>query len=58
MAGGGYDYLLKITLVGAAKVGKTCLLTRYAEDTFNPSYDATIGEQLCPFVCLSDVLLV
>jgi len=44
MAGGGYDYLLKITLVGAAKVGKTCLLTRYVEDTFNPSYDATIGE--------------
>ena len=52
MAGGGYDYLFKLTLVGAVKTGKTCLLARYAQDTFEPAYIATIGEcvyQLCLF---------
>ena len=44
MAGVGYDYVLKVTLVGAEKVGKTCLLRRYTEDIFSPSYVATIGK--------------
>ncbi|XP_065897381.1 ras-related protein Rab-8A-like isoform X2 [Dysidea avara] len=43
MADAGYDYLIKLTLVGAAQVGKSCLLLRYVEDCFSPAYIATIG---------------
>lgn len=40
-----YDYLFKIFLVGNALLGagKTNLLTRYAKDSFSPTYNATIG---------------
>ena len=44
MADAGYDYLIKLTLVGAAQVGKSCLLLRYVEDCFSPAYIATIGK--------------
>jgi small GTP-binding protein len=38
-----YDYLLKILLVGDMSVGKSSLLTRYADNTFSESYISTIG---------------
>lgn len=38
-----YDYLFKLVLVGDSGVGKSCLLLRFADDTFNESYISTIG---------------
>ncbi|CAF1256129.1 unnamed protein product [Rotaria sordida] len=38
-----YDHLLKLLLIGDADVGKSSLLFRFADDTFNESYLATIG---------------
>ena len=29
-----YDFLFKLALIGDSEVGKTCMLTRYAEDAF------------------------
>lgn len=39
----GYDLLLKILTIGDSAVGKTCLLMRYANDTFSPTFITTIG---------------
>jgi len=38
-----YDYLLKMLLIGDSGVGKSCLLVRFADDTYNSSYISTIG---------------
>jgi small GTP-binding protein len=38
-----YDIALKILTVGDSSVGKTCLLMRYANDAFSPTYITTIG---------------
>jgi len=38
-----YDLLQKFLCVGDSGVGKSCLLLRYADDTFNDSYMSTIG---------------
>ena len=38
-----YDYLFKLLLIGDSGVGKTCLLFRFAEDAFNPTFISTIG---------------
>jgi len=38
-----YDYLYKIIVVGDSGVGKSCILLRYADDTFSDSHMATIG---------------
>uniref|UniRef100_A0A5S6QAG8 Ras-related protein Rab-8A n=1 Tax=Trichuris muris TaxID=70415 RepID=A0A5S6QAG8_TRIMR len=38
-----YDYLFKLLLIGDSGVGKTCLLFRFAEDSFSPSFISTIG---------------
>lgn len=35
--------LHKMVAVGESGVGKTCLLVRYAEDRFSPSFTSTIG---------------
>lgn len=37
------DYLFKVLLVGNSGVGKSALLQRYADGTFNEHYLATIG---------------
>jgi len=42
-AEGRYDSLLKIVLVGDSNVGKTSLLTRFADDHFSDSFISTIG---------------
>ncbi|KAI0806742.1 GTP-binding protein ypt1 [Fomes fomentarius] len=39
----GYDYLFKLLLIGDSGVGKSCLLLRFAEDSFTDSYLSTIG---------------
>eukprot|EP00697_Spironema_sp_BW2_P000700 gnl/Spiro4/10959_TR5819_c0_g1_i1.p1 gnl/Spiro4/10959_TR5819_c0_g1~~gnl/Spiro4/10959_TR5819_c0_g1_i1.p1 ORF type:complete len:227 (+),score=23.53 gnl/Spiro4/10959_TR5819_c0_g1_i1:42-683(+) len=38
-----YDLLFKLLLIGDSGVGKSCLLTRFADDTFQESYISTIG---------------
>nr|ABW35315.1 Rab1A1 [Gymnochlora stellata]ACF24555.1 Ras-related small GTPase Rab 1a [Gymnochlora stellata] len=38
-----YDYLFKLVLIGDSGVGKSCLLLRFADDSFTDSYISTIG---------------
>ena len=38
-----YDYLFKIVLVGNSSVGKSSLLRRFTDDSFQETYLATIG---------------
>lgn len=38
-----YDLLFKLLLVGDSGVGKTCLLLRFADDTYMTQYISTIG---------------
>lgn len=38
-----YDYLFKVVIVGNSSVGKSSILRRFADDSFQESYLATIG---------------
>ncbi|ESR53443.1 hypothetical protein CICLE_v10023527mg [Citrus x clementina] len=37
------DYLFKLLLIGDSGVGKSCLLLRFADDSYLESYISTIG---------------
>eukprot|EP01117_Protostelium_nocturnum_P007504 TRINITY_DN2684_c0_g1_i1.p1 TRINITY_DN2684_c0_g1~~TRINITY_DN2684_c0_g1_i1.p1 ORF type:complete len:213 (-),score=69.58 TRINITY_DN2684_c0_g1_i1:63-701(-) len=39
----GYDFLIKLLLIGDSGVGKSCLLLRFSDDSFTPSFITTIG---------------
>ena len=43
MAGNEYDYLFKLLVIGDSSVGKSCLLQRFADDSFSHSHISTIG---------------
>lgn len=45
MAGRGeaFDLQIKLLTIGDSGVGKTCLLLRYANDSFSPTFITTIG---------------
>uniref|UniRef100_A0A0G4G7A3 Uncharacterized protein n=1 Tax=Chromera velia CCMP2878 TaxID=1169474 RepID=A0A0G4G7A3_9ALVE len=38
-----YDHLIKLLILGDSGVGKSCLLLRFADDSFSPSHISTIG---------------
>ncbi|ANB14055.1 Rab family GTPase SEC4 [Sugiyamaella lignohabitans] len=38
-----YDLLIKLLLIGDSGVGKSCLLLRFCDDQFTPSFITTIG---------------
>jgi small GTP-binding protein len=38
-----YEHIFKILLLGDSSVGKTCVLLRYSDDTFNEYHISTIG---------------
>lgn len=38
-----YDHLFKLVLIGDTGVGKSCILLRFADDSFTESYMSTIG---------------
>lgn len=40
----GFDYLIKLILIGDTGVGKTSFLLRFSEDSFTSSHIATIGK--------------
>ena len=38
-----YDFLIKLLIIGDSGVGKSCLLLRFADDSFTNSFITTIG---------------
>ncbi len=43
MAKSEFDLFFKFLLIGDSGVGKTCILFRFADNAFNPSFIHTIG---------------
>jgi Ras-related protein Rab-8A len=41
--GGQYDFLIKLLLIGDSGVGKSAILTRFADESFTQSFITTIG---------------
>jgi len=38
-----YDYIFKLLLIGDSGTGKSSILNRFSDDTFNPAFISTIG---------------
>lgn len=39
-----FEALLKVVIIGDSSVGKTCIILRYAQETFRENFLSTIGE--------------
>ncbi|URE46734.1 ras-related protein [Musa troglodytarum] len=46
------DYLFKLLLIGDSSVGKSCLLLRFADDSYVDSYISTIGVDFESVLCI------
>ncbi|KAI8545488.1 hypothetical protein RHMOL_Rhmol07G0043700 [Rhododendron molle] len=53
-----YDYLFKLLLIGDSGVGKSCLLLRFADDSYLESYISTIGVDFVSKLERTEVLSV
>jgi Ras-related protein Rab-8A len=40
---GKFDYVVKMLIIGNSGVGKSCIVLRYVDDSFTPSFISTIG---------------
>lgn len=50
-----YDYLIQILMIGDASTGKTSLLTRYSENSFNDMVVPNVGvDWKSKKICLND----
>ena len=38
-----FDYLFKLVIIGDTGVGKSCLLSRFSDNTYTEHYISTIG---------------
>ena len=38
-----FDFLIKLLLIGDSAVGKSAILTRFADDSFTQSFISTVG---------------
>jgi Ras-related protein Rab-2A len=43
MSEGAEDICFKVIVLGDSSVGKSCLLTQFVEERFNPSSETTVG---------------
>lgn len=46
---GHHDHMFKVLIIGDATVGKTSLVQRYANDSFNKHYKSTVGGEFSGF---------
>ena len=53
-----YDVLFKLLLIGDSGVGKTCVLFRYSDDTFNTTFISTIGMSGVLVVGIKEIIVL
>lgn len=46
---GHHDHMFKVLIIGDVTVGKTSLVQRYANDSFNKHYKSTVGGESSGF---------
>ena len=47
-----YDVLYKLLLIGDSSVGKTCILQKYTNDSFDSTFITTVGEIRSSVFCI------
>ena len=52
-----YDFLFKLLIIGDSGTGKTCILVRYADDSFESTFISTIGKNFLKVFTLEVLLL-
>ena len=49
-----FEALLKVVIIGDSCVGKTCIILRYAQETFRENFLSTIGENFTARVTMHE----